>query len=85
MPQTSHSGRGIAPFHDCDRCGYTYRVTELSRQLGLILCTYCRDNMLCYQRPQLITDVLSFTSDEELRIADILKENTSDDITSLSS
>ena len=85
MPATSHSGRGIAPFHDCDRCGYTYRVSELSRQLGLILCQTCRDNMICYQRPQLIADKLSFSGDEELRVADILKENTSDDITSLSS
>jgi hypothetical protein len=41
--------------------------------------------MICYQRPQLIADVLSFSGDEELRVADILKENTSDDITSLSS
>jgi hypothetical protein len=85
MPATSHSGRGIAPFHDCDRCGYTYRVTELRRQLGLILCETCVDNTIAWQRPLQIQDLLNFSGDEELRVADILKENTSDDITSLSS
>ena len=85
MPATSHSGRGIAPFHDCQRCGYTYRVTELKRQLGLILCPTCVDNTIAWQRPILIADKLSFVADEELRVADILKENLSDDINSLSS
>jgi recombinational DNA repair protein (RecF pathway) len=85
MPQTSHSGKGIAPFHDCDRCGYTYRVSELRRQLGRILCQYCVDNAIAWQRPILIADKLSFSGDEELRVADILKENTSDDINALSS
>lgn len=85
MPATSHSGRGIAPFHDCQRCGYTYRVTELKKQLGLILCTYCVDNTIAWQRPLIIQDKLAFTGDEELRIAEILKDNQSDDITSISS
>ncbi len=85
MPATSHSGRGIAPFHDCQRCGYTYRVTELKRQLGLILCPTCVDNTIAWQRPILTTDKLSFVADEELRVADILKENLSDDINALSS
>lgn len=83
MPQTSHSGRGIAPFHDCQRCGYTYRVTELKRQLGLILCPSCVDNTIAWQRPILIADKLSFTGDEELRVAEILKESQSDDLAAL--
>jgi hypothetical protein len=83
MPATTHSGKGIAPFHDCDRCGYTYRVTELKRQLGLILCPTCVDNTIAWQRPILIADKLSFLGDEELRVAEILKENQSDDIAAL--
>jgi hypothetical protein len=85
MPMQSHSGRGIAPFHNCDRCGYKYRVTDLRRQLGKILCPFCVDNLICYQRPLIIQDKLSFTGDEELRVAEILKNNQSDDITSLTS
>lgn len=85
MPQISHSGRGIAPFHLCQRCNYPYRVTELRRQLGLILCRTCIDNTIAWQRPIIIQDILSFTGDEELRVAEILKENLSDDINALSS
>ena len=81
MPRQSHSGRGIAPFHNCDRCGYKYRVTELRRQLGLILCETCFDNPIAWQRPVMIQDLLNFTSEEELRLADILKENQGDDVT----
>jgi hypothetical protein len=33
----------------------------------------------------MIQDLLNFTGNEELRVADILKENMSDDITGLSS
>lgn len=83
MPQTTHSGRGIAPFHICDRCGYTYRVTELKRQLGRILCPFCVDNLINYERPLIIQDKLNFGPDEELRVADILKENQGDDITNV--
>lgn len=85
MPRTSHSGRGIAPFHNCDRCGYTYRVSELIRQLGLILCRPCYDNPLAWQRPLMIQDLLNFTAEEELRVADILKDNQNDDIEGLGS
>jgi hypothetical protein len=81
MPQQSHSGILIAPWHYCDRCGYKYRVTQLRRQLGLILCETCFDNPIAWQRPLLIQDLLNFTSEEELRLADILKENMGDDIT----
>ena len=83
MPAQTHSGILIAPFHYCDRCGYKYRVTELRRQLGLILCETCFDNPLAWQRPIMIQDLLNFTSNEELRLADILKENLGDDISGL--
>lgn len=85
MPRMSHSGRGIAPWHRCDRCGWDYRVTELKRQLGLILCPACVDNPIAWVRPLIIQDVLNFTGPEELRVAEILKSNQSDDITSISS
>jgi hypothetical protein len=85
MPRISHSGRGIAPFHNCDRCGYPYRVSELKRQLGKILCNTCLDNTIAWQRQIMIADKLSFKGEEEVRVADILKESNNDDINSLSS
>jgi hypothetical protein len=85
MPMISHSGRGIAPWHFCDRCGYPYRVSELRRQLGLILCGPCFDDPIAWYRPLMIQDLLNFTADEELRTAEILRSNSSDDITGLSS
>jgi hypothetical protein len=81
MPRQSHSGIRTAPWHYCDRCGYKYRVTELRRQIGLILCETCFDNPIAWQRPVMIQDLLNFTSEEELRIAEILKENMGDDVT----
>ena len=57
----------------------------LQRQLGLILCQQCFDNPIAWQRPNIIQDVLSYTANEELRVADILTENSSDDITGLAS
>jgi len=81
MPRQSHSGILIAPWHYCDRCGYKYRVTELRRQIGLILCETCFDNPIAWQRPIMIQDLLNFTGEEELRVAEILKENMGDDVT----
>jgi len=85
MPMQSHSGRGICPWHRCDRCGWQYPVSQLRRQLGLILCGPCYDNPIAWQRPLLIQDLLNFTSGEELRVADILKENQNDDLQGLGS
>jgi hypothetical protein len=84
MPRQSHSGRGIAPWHRCDRCGFDFRVTELRRQLGLIVCTACTDNTIAWLRPNLIQDKLNASVEQELRVADILKETGSDDVDSLS-
>lgn len=85
MPRMSHSGRGIAPWHRCDRCGWQYRVTELRKQLGLILCQSCVDNPIAWNRPLIIQDILSFTADEELRVAEILRSPQGDDISMLTS
>ena len=79
MSRQSHSGRGISPWHRCSRCGWDFRVSELRRQLGLILCETCYDNPVAWQRQNMIQDALNFGSEEELRVADILKENQNDD------
>lgn len=84
MPMQSHSGRGIAPWHRCDRCGWDYRVSDLQRQLGLILCKPCVDNPIAWTRPLIIQDCLNSSEEQELRIADILKNNESDDLNMLS-
>jgi recombinational DNA repair protein (RecF pathway) len=44
MPMQSHSGIHGIPWHRCDRCGFDYPVSQLSRQDGLILCHKCHDN-----------------------------------------
>ena len=81
MPARTHTATRVAPWHFCDRCGYLYRVTELRRQIGLILCETCFDNPIAWQRPVMIQDLLNFTSDQELRPAEILRENMGDDVT----
>lgn len=83
MPRQSHSGRGITPWHRCDRCGWDYPVTMLKRQLGLILCPADVDNPIAWVRPLIIQDVINLTTESELRVADILTENQSDDLNSL--
>lgn len=83
MPRQSHSGRGICPWHRCDRCGWDYPVSMLQRQLGLILCQPCVDNPIAWVRPLIIQDVINSSLEQELRVADILRENQSDDLNSL--
>jgi hypothetical protein len=85
MPRQSHSGRGIYPWLYCSRCGYKYRANVMKRQLGLILCPFDVDNTIAWTRPIIIQDKLSFSQEEELRVLDILKENQSDDVDSISS
>jgi hypothetical protein len=84
VPMRSHSAINVAPWHRCDRCGWDYRVTDLRRQRGLLLCAPCYDNPIAWQRPQIIQDVLSAGAENELAVADILKEPTTegDDINS---
>lgn len=84
MPMMSHTSIGVAPWHRCDRCGWEWRVSELRRQRGLLLCHFCWDNPIAWQRPQIIQDVLSAGAENELAVADILKEPTTegDDINS---
>jgi recombinational DNA repair protein (RecF pathway) len=84
MPLQSHSGRGICPWHRCDRCGWDFPVSMLRRQLGLILCDQCFDNPIAWQRPLMIQDLLGSMSNQELRPADILQSNQSDDMNALS-
>lgn len=84
VPRQSHSPILRSPWHRCDRCGWDYPVTELVRQLGLILCPYDVDNTIAWTRPLIIQDVINFTGDEELRVAEILTENASDDLESIS-
>lgn len=74
----SHTATRVAPWHRCDRCGWDYRVTDLRRQRGLLLCSFCYDNPIAWQRPQIIQDVLSAGAENELAVADILKEPTTD-------
>lgn len=84
MPMHSHTATRVGAWHRCDRCGWDYRVHDLRRQRGLLLCIFCYDNPIAWQRPQIIQDVLSAGAENELAIADTLKEPTTegDDINS---
>ena len=37
--------------YDCDRCGFTYKKTQLKRQRGMLLCEGCRDNLKKIKQP----------------------------------
>ena len=37
--------------YDCDRCGFTYKKTQLKRQRGLLLCCDCRDDLKKIKQP----------------------------------
>lgn len=78
MPNQSHSGAVGIPWHRCDRCGFEFRVSELTRQRGFILCYYCLDNPLAWERQRIISEVLS-TNAKEPALADILKEPSQND------
>jgi hypothetical protein len=84
VPMHSHTATRVSPWHRCDRCGWDWRASELRRQRGELLCKYCYDNPIAWQRPQLIQDVLSAGAEEELAPAQILREPTTegDDINS---
>jgi hypothetical protein len=84
MPMQGHTAIRVAPWHRCDRCGWDYRVTELRRQRGELLCSYCYDNPIAWQRFQMIQDVLSAGAEEEMAPAEILRDPLSegDDVNS---
>jgi len=80
MPNQAHSGVLGDPWHDCDRCGQSYRVSQLARQRGLILCPKCLDDPTIWQRSRIIQDVLSQSADQEMAVADILKQPLAQDM-----
>jgi hypothetical protein len=78
MPNQAHSGIHGDPWHICDICGQDYHVSQLRRQpglrRGLLVCPKCWDNPLTFTRDYLIQEVLSQSADQEMQVADILKE-----------
>jgi hypothetical protein len=55
-----------------------YPAPQLTRQNGLILCTEkCVDNLLTYERDELIREVLE-QNDHEMDVMQLLKETTDD-------
>jgi hypothetical protein len=71
MPMQSGSGLHGVPWHTCDRCGYKYPVSQLTRQNGLIVCTVkCVDQI--DDRDSVIRSVLA-DSPNEMDVAEILK------------
>ncbi len=81
MPNQAHSGIHGDPWHRCDRCGYDYPVSRLVRQRGLIVCLdKCFDNLLSFQRDNIIQNNLSQSAQEEMAVADILKQPISDEM-----
>ena len=43
----------------CDRCGFMFPLSMLSRQMGLTVCPYDIDDLSNYYRPEQIQKVLS--------------------------
>ncbi len=77
MPNQSQSGWFVGPWHNCDRCGLSYPISQLQWQQGLLLCNDgCYDNPIMWDRPVIIQEVLSETSDSgEAGVAELLKGN----------
>jgi hypothetical protein len=84
MPRRSHSAIRVGAWYRCGRCGWDYRIADLRRQRGLLLCIFCWDNPIAWQRDQIIQDVLSAGAENEMAVDDALKEPTTegDDINS---
>jgi len=83
MPNPSHTSFTGDPWHACDICGWWYRCSQLRRQPGLnrgaLACPLCYDNPLTFYRDIIIQDNLSQSADQEMQVADILKQPTADD------
>lgn len=59
----------------CDRCGLMYPLSQLSRQLGLILCKRtCIDKLDNQYRPKIIADVLAVGDEGLDENAEIFKD-----------
>ena len=59
MPWQANSGIRGDPWSHCDRCGWQYRLSQLTTQNGLLLClTKCYDNPTKMLRNEFIADIL---------------------------
>lgn len=78
----SHSGWHGDPWHRCDRCGQEFPTSLLRRQRGLLLCVVnnCFDDPLIWNRPGIIQRNLEFGQDQEMAVAEILKDNLNTDM-----
>lgn len=78
MPNQAHSGIHGNPWHSCDICGWDYHTSDLRRQpglkRGLLVCPKCYDNPETFYRDIMIQDLLSQGAENEMEVADILKE-----------
>ena len=60
MPNPSRSGIRGNPWHNCARCGLSYRVSELTWQEGLLLCQRtCWDSQTASARDIQISRIMS--------------------------
>ena len=63
MPNPSRSGIRGDPWHNCHRCGLSYRISQLQWQTGLLLCTggpnRCFDKQTTRQRDMQISRCLA--------------------------
>lgn len=85
MPNQAHSGIHGDPWHRCDICGWDWHTSRLRRQpglrRGLLVCPKCWDDPLTFYRDYHIQEILSYSADEEMQVAEILKQpiNSEDD------
>jgi len=83
MPNPAHSGIRGDPWHACDVCGWWWHTSQLRLQpglkRGLLTCPSCYDNPLTFYRDIIIQDNLSQSADQEMQVAEILKQPNADD------
>lgn len=82
MPTIANSGMIGDPWATCQRCGDTFRVSQLRWQKGLLVCSRDYDNTEIERREAIIKSVLDDAA-QEPRVAPILIDPSNSDFEDL--
>ena len=61
MPR--HTGLRFQQWGKCSRCGFTFPLSNLTNQKGLLLDAKCIDNLDVEMRPRIIAEALADTQE----------------------
>lgn len=72
MPR--HKGLYYSQWQRCDRCSFMYPLSQLTMQLGLLLCPKDVDNLDVEYRPKMIAEVLSDTEETDNEMEQVYQD-----------